>query len=89
MLEKCFLKNLKVIKSFKYDLDDKEVMTIAEISRDACSYYENGIFLLLVYFIKASEYFQKKGSTAEVIEEKISKAISQISFAYPPGKGLS
>lgn len=48
-MPKCF----EEIKALKYDLSDEEVMKMAKISRASCEYYDNGVYLLLVYFVKA------------------------------------
>jgi hypothetical protein len=45
--------NSEFISNLKYDLSTKEVMEMAKISREACDYYDNGVFLLVVYFIRS------------------------------------
>lgn len=39
------------INNLQYDLKPEEVMKMALVSRDACNYYDNGIYLLLIYFV--------------------------------------
>ena len=39
------------IKNLEYALNLDEVFEIASISRDACNYYDNGVFILLNYFV--------------------------------------
>jgi hypothetical protein len=48
-----FAYNVDFISNLKYDLSTKEVMLMAKISREACDHYDNGVFLLVVYFIKS------------------------------------
>ncbi len=43
------------IKALKYNLQLEEVMAMAKISREACKYYDNGVFILLVYFVQSSK----------------------------------
>ena len=53
MLNKTFEKHCDTIKNLKYDLELKEVKLIAQISRDACSDDDYGVYLLFVYLNKS------------------------------------
>lgn len=45
------VKNMVYINQLKYDFSEDEVMKIAAIARDACNYYDNGVFILIAYFV--------------------------------------
>ena len=47
LLSECFKKYEVDLLNLRYDLSEKEVMNISEISRDACNYHENGVVVLL------------------------------------------
>lgn len=53
LLENCFEEYANDFHSFQYNLEAAEVKKIAEISRKACDYYDKGVVLLLIYFIKS------------------------------------
>lgn len=60
-------------------MNDKEVMRVAEISRDACNYQDNGVVLLLIYFVRACKHLEDKGKTVAEIEKKMQEAMTMIS----------
>jgi hypothetical protein len=88
LLAECLPKYEKEIHGLKYDLNNEEVMKVAAISRDACSYHDNGVVLLLIYLVRACKTLEASKNSVETIEEKMKKAISSISKTYPPGEGL-
>ena len=53
MLAKCFKKFNKDINAFSFSLEAEEVEKAAEISRFSCNYYDDGVVLLLIYFVKS------------------------------------
>ena len=88
-ISKCLKKYEKDIEAFKYDFSEKEVAKIAEISRNACDYYDNGVFLLFLYFTKAIKNLESKGEKIEKIEKLMEDSLNSITKKYPPGEGLS
>ena len=77
------------ISKLQYDLKPEEVMKMAVISRDACNYYDNGVFVLLNYFVESSKRLQSRGKSSEEIEKLLNDALESIAKKYPPGEGLS
>jgi len=53
LLGECLSKHTDFLSKLKYDLSAAEMMKVADISRDSCNYHDNGVFVLLVYFVKA------------------------------------
>ena len=88
LLAECLPRYQKEIKDLKYDLNNEEVMKVAEISRDACNYHDNGVVLLLIYLVRACKTLEASNNSVETIEDKMKLAISSISKEYPPGEGL-
>jgi hypothetical protein len=64
-------------------------MTVAHIAREACDHYDNGVFLLVIYFVKSWNCLEAKKETVFEIESKMNAAIGEISKKYPPGEGLT
>jgi len=62
---------------------------MAKISRESCSYYDNGIHLLLVYLVKSCRRLEKNDMSSEEIEQYLDNLIKTITRIYPPGEGLS
>lgn len=60
-------------------------MKVALVSRDACNYYENGVFLLLVYFVTSCKKLENGKQSLKSIEEKMQRALDLVSAKYPPG----
>ena len=54
--------------AFKYDLSEDEVMKIAEISRSACEFYDNGVFLLFLYFVRSIYNLEGQGIHVKKVE---------------------
>ena len=88
-ISNCLKKYEKDIEAFQYDFSEKEVSKIAEISRNACDYYDNGVFLLFLYFTKAIRNLESKGKKVEQIEQLMEDSLNKITKKYPPGEGLS
>ncbi len=59
LLAECLSKYEKDILILEYNLSEKEVYKIAEISRDACNYHENGVAILVIYFVKACKHLEE------------------------------
>jgi hypothetical protein len=55
----------------------EEIKKAAEISRFSCNYYDDGVVLLLIYFVRSCRNLEKKGKTAKKIEGKLKDAIEQ------------
>ncbi len=72
----------------KYDLGENEVNIVGAISRDACNYYENGVYFLILYLKKSCSKLEDSKVSVEKIEEKLKKSISSISKKYPPGSTI-
>ncbi len=53
LLAECLSQYEEDILSLEYHLDNKEIMKVAKISRDACKYHDNGVVLLLIYLVRA------------------------------------
>jgi hypothetical protein len=53
MLSECFKNYTEDIKIFTYSLEAEEVKKAAEISNFCCNYYDNGVVLLLIYFVRS------------------------------------
>jgi hypothetical protein len=71
LLAECLSKYQKEILGLKYDLNIEEVMKVAEISRDACNYHDNGIVLLLIYLVRACKALEASSNSVKTIEEKM------------------
>jgi hypothetical protein len=71
LLAECLSKYKKEISDLKYDLNNKEVMKIAAISRDACNYHDNGVVLLLIYLVRACKTLETSKISVEAIEQKM------------------
>jgi hypothetical protein len=69
----------------KFNLSEAEIMEVALISRDACNYYENGVYLLLVYLVTSCKKLENDKQPLKTIEEKMQKALDLVSAKYPPG----
>ena len=61
LLGNTFAKYADSISSLKYNLNIEEVMLMAKIARLACDDYENGVYLLVVYFIRSVSCLEKHG----------------------------
>ena len=88
MLSKVMVDHKEEISRLQYGLKPEEVMKVAVISRDACNYYDNGVFVL-TYFVESSKRLQKAGKSSEEIEKLLNDALENIAKKYPPGEGLS
>jgi len=75
MLAECFKKYTKDINGFSFSLEAEEVKKAAEISRFSCNYYDDGVVLLLIYFVRSCRNLEKKGRTPKEIEDKLKDAI--------------
>jgi hypothetical protein len=75
MLTECFQKFNKEINVFSFSLESEEAKKAAEISRFSCNYYDDGIVLLLIYFVRSCRNLEKKGKSAKEIEDKLKDAI--------------
>jgi hypothetical protein len=53
LLGNSFSQYTESISKLKYDLSVKEAMHMALVSRHACDHYENGVFLLVIYFVRS------------------------------------
>lgn len=51
LLSEIMVKYAEQISQLNYDLSQNEVLRMAAISRDACNYYDNGGFLLIIYLV--------------------------------------
>ena len=71
LLAECLPRYEKEIKDLKYDLNNEEVMKVAEISRDACNYHDNGVVLLLIYLVRACKTLEASNNSVKTIEEKM------------------
>ena len=71
LLAECLPRYQKEIKDLKYDLNNEEVMKVAEISRDACNYHDNGVVLLLIYLVRACKTLEASKNSVKTIEEKM------------------
>lgn len=58
MLAECLSRHQKDILGLKYDLNQGEVMKVAEISRDVCNYHDNEVVLLLIYLARGLLVFE-------------------------------
>ena len=84
-LNSCIKKYEEELLVLNYDLGEKEVDQIGNISREACNYYDNGVFLLFLYFVQSMQRLEKQGRKVEEIEGLMEEAINKISKKYPPG----
>jgi thiamine pyrophosphokinase len=71
LLAECLPKYEKEIHGLKYDLNNEEVMKVAAISREACSYHDNGVVLLLIYLVRACKTLETSKISVETIEQKM------------------
>ena len=69
LLNKGFKPHEKVLLGFKYDFGKEEVATIAKISRGACDYHDDGVFLLLIYLVRCAYNLEAKGRSVSEIEK--------------------
>ena len=53
MLNHIFGSYSSIISNLSYDLSKEEALAVAKIAREACEYYDNGIFFLLFYLSKS------------------------------------
>ena len=60
-------------------MEAEEVKKAAEISRFSCNYYDDGIVLLLIYFVRSCRNLEKEGKSAKEIEARLKDAIEQVS----------
>jgi len=60
-------------------------MKVAEISRAACNYHDNGVVILLIYLVRASKNLEDSNISVADIDKKMEKSIDKISQKYPPG----
>ena len=88
LLSECFKKYEVDLLNLRYDFSEREVMKVAEISRDACNYHENGVVILLEYLFKACKKLENTKESVSSIEGKMNRAINKIYQKYPPGEGL-
>ena len=77
------------IQDMKYDLCPQEYRKVAQMSRAACDYHDNGVVLLFIYFVRACRNLEKSKESVEKIEQKLEETIQWISKEYPPGEGLA
>ena len=49
-----------------YDLEDKELMEAAAISRDACNYHDHGSYLIIAYLQQAAKRLSQKKPVEQV-----------------------
>ena len=87
MLNNTFKEHCQTIKSLKYDLNNKELETFAEISRKACDTDDDGVYLLFVYLSRSSTKLAEKMSVKEV-ESLLQEAIDKLVKIYPSGKAI-
>ena len=88
MLAECFKKYNEDINAFSFSLEAEEVKKAAEISRFSCNNYDDGVVLLLIYFVRSCRNLEKKGKSAKDIEGKLKDAIKLVSDLYPPSSGV-
>lgn len=93
-LNSTFRKHEKTIRNLKYDFDEKEVLEVAKITRDGCRQYDEALFLLLTYFVKAQrkavrESQQQEDKIVIFLQEKMERMIHILWKEYPPGSNLS
>ena len=60
-------------------------MKIAEISRNACEFYDNGVYLLFLYFVRSIYNLEGQGVKVEKIEQLMEDSLNMITDKYPPG----
>lgn len=53
MLNHIFGSYSSIMSNLSYDLSKEEALAVAKIAREACEYYDNGIFFLLFYLSKS------------------------------------
>ena len=89
LLKNIFTQFKDQIQRLAYDLSVNDIGSISKISRRACDYHEDGIYLILVYFTKSCKKLQAKGEDLKTIEGKLKDAVEWVSKQYPPGTGLN
>jgi hypothetical protein len=96
MLVEVLLKHIKELQTWKpihkwrFDMNPLEVFIISKIAREACEYYENGVYVLLVYFMESCRRLEESGKdSTSSIELRLKDSIDLIAYLYPPGSGLS
>lgn len=77
------------IQKLSYNLSPDDISSISKISRRACDYHEDGIYLILIYFTKSCQKLEANGEDLQKIEGKLKEAIERVSKQYPPGTGLT
>ena len=87
MLNNTFKEHRQTIEKLKYDLDEKELKTFAQISRAACDNDDDGVYLLFVYLSRSSTKLAEKRSVEEV-EGLLKIAIERLVELYPPGEAI-
>lgn len=75
LLADNLFKNIEIISYLKFNLQMEEVMLLAKLSKECCQFYENGIYVLLVYFVKSSQRLESQGEPIQKIEEMLRYAI--------------
>ena len=60
---------------------------MAQISREACDFDDDGVYLLFVYLKESCTKLAQSKSVKQV-EELLQIAIKRLVQLYPPGKGI-
>ncbi len=89
LLKNVFSQFKDEIQKLTYNLSPDDISSISKISRRACDYHEDGIYLILIYFTKSCRKLQGSGEDLQKIEGKLKEAIERVSKQYPPGTGLT